>query len=114
MPSQITNSGASTTRGMALSSVITGSSSSATSGTSAASDAERDADHDAEREPAQRGGEGRLEMRPDAAVGEQLVQRGADLARARHEQRVEHAGAAGRLPEQRAGCRSAMSWRSQA
>ena len=36
MPSQITNSGASTTRGMALSSVITGSSSSATGGISAA------------------------------------------------------------------------------
>jgi hypothetical protein len=36
MPSQITNSGARMTRGMALSSVITGSISSATSGTSAA------------------------------------------------------------------------------
>ena len=36
MPSQITNSGARITRGMALSNVITGSSSSATSGTSAA------------------------------------------------------------------------------
>ena len=69
MPSQITNSGARTTRGMALRTLITGSSSSAMNGTSA-DDAERDADRDAERETAQRGREGRVEMRPDAAVRE--------------------------------------------
>ena len=78
MPSQMTNSGARITRGMALSSVITGSSSSATSGTSAPTMPSTMPDHDAEHETAERGREGRFEMRPDAAVGEQLVERAAD------------------------------------
>ena len=113
MPSQITNSGARITRGMALSSVITGSSSSATSGIERGGDAEHDADDDAERQPAQRRGEGRLEVRPDAAVGEQVDERGADPARARREQRIEQAGAARRLPE-REQQPNAISWRTQA
>ena len=62
-------------------------------------DAEQNADGDAERETAERGGEGCVEMRPDAAVGEQLDERRADPARVRHIQWIEHAGAAGRLPD---------------
>ena len=44
-------------------------------------------------------------MRPDAAVGEQFIERAADPARARHEQRIEQSGAAGRLPEQQQDAR---------
>src|SRR5215469_16890301 len=89
MPSQMTNSGARITRGTALSKVITGSSSSAINGTSG----------DPKRETAKRRGEGCLKMRPDAAVGEQIDQRGADLARAWQKKRIEHAGASRRLPQ---------------
>ena len=77
-PSQMTKSGASITRGTALSTIITGSSNSATSRQQCRGHAEHDADGDADSEAAERGGEGRFEMRPDAAVDKELGERGAD------------------------------------
>ena len=61
--------------------------------------AQQDADHDAERQATQRRREGRLEVRPDASVGEQVDERDPDPAWARREQRIEQAGAARRLPQ---------------
>jgi hypothetical protein len=60
---------------------------------------QHDADRNAEREPTERGAKGCLKMRPDAAVGEQIVERRANLAWRRQIKRIEHAGAACRLPQ---------------
>lgn len=61
-------------------------------------DAERNADHDAERKAAERGREGRVEMRPDATIGEQVDEHRSNPARARRIHRIEHVGAVGRFP----------------
>jgi len=58
-----------------------------------------DADRDPQRQSAERGDEGRFEMRPDAAIGKQIRQRRADPARHRRIHRVKHAGLPGRLPD---------------
>jgi hypothetical protein len=66
-----------------LSTIITGSSNSATSRSNA------------DREAAERGGEGGFEMRPDAAVDKKLGEYGADPAWHRRVDRVQHAGLSG-------------------
>ena len=62
-------------------------------------DAEQNANDDAERKTAERGGEGCIEMRPDAAVREQVDERRSNPAGVRHIHWIEHVGTAGRLPD---------------
>ena len=63
-------------------------------------EAEHRADHEPADEPEQRRGEGRGDMLPDLAAGEELVERQRDRARRRRVERVDDAGAAQELPEQ--------------
>ena len=61
--------------------------------------AEQNANGNSERKTAERGAERCIEMRPDAAVGEQLYEGRSDPAGVRDIHWIEHPGAAGQLPD---------------
>ena len=72
MPNQMMKSGARITRGMAFRRIITGSSTSASGGTIAAPKPSTAPSDEPADEPEQRRREGRGDMLPDRAVGEEL------------------------------------------